>query len=53
LSSSSAVLTPDSIEYEQSIKRWSDAAEKRAVGLPKFMPSHASFLSLAYSVTGC
>ena len=28
------VLTPDSEGYSESIKRWSDAIEKRAVGSP-------------------
>lgn len=28
---SSAVLTPDSEEYAESIKRWSDAVERKAV----------------------
>ena len=45
LSSSSEVLTPDSEGYEESIKRWSSAAEKPAVSHP-FYPYSSSSLSL-------
>ena len=33
---SATVLTPDSTGYAESVKRWSDAAEKPAVGLQAF-----------------
>jgi hypothetical protein len=34
LSSTASIVTPDSEAYEQSIKRWSNTSERRAVGVP-------------------
>jgi hypothetical protein len=34
LSSTASIVTPDSEGYEQSIKRWSDTGERRAVRVP-------------------
>jgi len=39
LSLSSTVVTPDSENYTQSIKRWAASAEKPAVGFPSFVNS--------------
>jgi len=44
LSSTVSIVTPDSEAYEQSIKRWSDTSERRAVGVPIV----SSLIDMAY-----
>ena len=45
LTSSASVATPGTEAYEQGIKRWSDAAEKKAVSSP-FCLAYAIVLNL-------